>query len=126
MEANGRFVRVNRTGGRPGRCSPPGPEGRRVPPPNASSVRSSRKHAGAEGDDGDAADDGILAPGRIQLQASWEPGRVVVWAAGPGTPLASSDHVTGMLAEAHAPAQGWTRHAPVPVPGVGNADALAI
>ncbi|HEX4493686.1 MAG TPA: DEAD/DEAH box helicase [Acidimicrobiia bacterium] len=79
-----------------------------------------------DGDDDEEDDEDVVAPGRVQLQASWEPGRVVAWAAGPGTPLASGDHVTGMLAEAHAPAQGWTRHAPVPVPGVGNADALAI
>jgi superfamily II DNA or RNA helicase len=71
-------------------------------------------------------DDEPLAPGTVQLQVSWEPGRVVVWAAGPGTPLASADEVTKMLAAAGAPSAGWARHASVPVPGAGNADALAI
>jgi hypothetical protein len=78
-------------------------------------------------DDADDLDTELLLPGRIQLQVSWEPGRVVAWAAGPGTPLASADEVTAMLAAAGAPSSGWTRHAPVPVPGVaGNADAVAI
>jgi len=77
-------------------------------------------------DDDEDDDDQPLAAGRVQLQASWEPGRVVIWAAGPGTPLAPADDVTRMLKEAGAPSTGWTRHAPVPVPGVGNAEALAI
>ncbi len=72
-----------------------------------------------------------LPPGRVELQVSWEPGRVVVWAAGPGTPLATADEITKMLAAAGAPSTGWTRHASVPVPGLGNAgvanaDAFAI
>jgi superfamily II DNA or RNA helicase len=78
----------------------------------------------ADHDDGD--DDEPVAPGRVQLQVSWEPGRVVAWAAGPGTPVASADEVTTMLAAAGAPSSGWTRHAPVPVPGAANADAFAI
>ncbi|MDQ1534191.1 MAG: hypothetical protein QOF28_1952, partial [Actinomycetota bacterium] len=69
----------------------------------------------------------VLAPGKVQLQVSWEPGRVVAWAAGPATPLAPADAVTAMLAEAGAPSSGWVPHAPVPVPGVsGNADAFGI
>ena len=37
-----------------------------------------------------------------------------------------ADDVTAMLAAAGAPSSGWTRHAPVPLPGAGHADALAI
>jgi superfamily II DNA or RNA helicase len=74
----------------------------------------------------DDFDDEPLTPGRVQLQVSWEPGRVVVWAAGPGTRIAPADEVTTMLVAAGAPSSGWTRHAPVPVPGAANADALAI
>ena len=78
-----------------------------------------------ESDDDDDAE--VLAPGRIQLQASWEPGRVVVWAAGPGTKFATCDEVTAMLAAAGAPSSGWTKHSSVPVPGVaGHAEAFAI
>ena len=74
----------------------------------------------------DDHDDEPLAPGALQLQVSWEPGRVVAWAAGPGTPLAGADEVTAMLAAAGAPSSGWTKHAPVPVPGVASADAFGI
>ena len=84
------------------------------------------ERAAREQDD-DLDDDEVLAPGKVQLQVSWEPGRVVAWAAGPATPLAPADDVTAMLTAAGAPASGWIPHAPVPVPGVsGNAEAFGI
>ena len=84
------------------------------------------ERAAREQDD-DLDDDEVLAPGTVQLQVSWEPGRVVAWAAGPATPLAPADDVTAMLTAAGAPASGWIPHAPVPVPGVsGNAEAFGI
>src|SRR4051794_26068189 len=71
-------------------------------------------------------DDGPLEPGVIELQVCWEPGRVVAWAAGPGTPTADADAVAEMLRAAGAPSAGWVRHAGVPLPGGVTADGLSI
>jgi hypothetical protein len=72
------------------------------------------------------ADDEPVEPGVVQLQVCWEPGRVVAWAAGPGTPTADADEVAEMLAAAGAPASGWVRHGGVPLPGGLSADASSI
>ena len=74
----------------------------------------------------DDDDDEPLEPGVIELQVCWEPGRVVAWAAGPGTPTADADEVTEMLKTAGAPSSGWVRHAGVPLPGGLTADAFSI
>lgn len=57
------------------------------------------------------------APGEIRLQASWSDGRVVMWAAGPGTEPASDEDLGERLAAVEAPAGGWWPHDPVPLPG---------
>ena len=84
-------------------------------------------------DDGEADDDldddeadVELPPGEVQLQVSWEPGRVVAWGAGRGTRAADLDAVTAMLAASGAPSAGWVRHGSLPLPQGGNAPALAI
>ncbi len=74
----------------------------------------------------DDTDTDDLEPGRTQLQASWEPGRVVAWAAGPGAPVADRNEVLAMLAATGAPDSGWTSHPAVPLPGGGTADAVSI
>ena len=74
----------------------------------------------------DDEDDEPVEPGVVQLQVCWEPGRVVAWAAGPGTPTADADEVTEMLAAAGAPSSGWLRHSGVPLPGGLRADASSI
>jgi superfamily II DNA or RNA helicase len=74
----------------------------------------------------DEPDEESLEPGVVQLQACWEPGRVVVWAAGARTPTTPGDDVMAMLADAGAPASGWTPHDAVPLPGGLAADAFAI
>jgi superfamily II DNA or RNA helicase len=71
-------------------------------------------------------DDGDQEPGTVQLQVSWEPGRVVAWAAGRKTPTADIDEVVARLAAAGAPTSGWNPHDPVPVPGGLSAHAVAI
>ena len=53
----------------------------------------------------------------MRLQLSWEPGRVVAWAGGPGCPTANADEVAKFLAAAEAPAAPWTAHQEVNVPG---------
>jgi superfamily II DNA or RNA helicase len=67
-----------------------------------------------------------IVPGVVELQVSWEPGWVVAWAAGPGTPPTDAEEVAARLVSAGAPSSGWANHAPVPVPGGGSAEALAI
>ena len=64
--------------------------------------------------------------GVLELQVSWEPGKVVVWAAGRGVAAATGAELTTMLSAAKAPAEGWTRHGAVPLPGNARADAQAI
>ena len=68
-----------------------------------------------------------LEPGVIELQVSWEPGRVVAWAAGPGTPTAERrrGHRDARRRRARRP-PGGSRHAGVPLPGGAHADAFAI
>ena len=56
-------------------------------------------------------------PGEVRLQASWSDGRVVMWAAGPGTEPAPDEDLGDRLAAVEAPAGGWWPHDPVPLPG---------
>ena len=65
-----------------------------------------------------------VVPGVVRLQLSWEPGRVVAWAGGPGCPTASADEVVAHLAAAEAPAAPWTAHQDVAVPGGEKAAAV--
>jgi len=74
----------------------------------------------------DEDDDEDDEPGAIALQLSWEPGKVVAWAGGHRAPTATADELTTLLAELGAPANGWTRHRAVALPGGGSAEALAI
>ena len=74
----------------------------------------------------DDEDDEPVEPGVVQLQVCWEPGRVVAWAAGPGTPTADADEVMEMLAVAGAPSSGWLRHSGVPLPGGLSAEAFTL
>jgi superfamily II DNA or RNA helicase len=64
--------------------------------------------------------------GSTQLQVSWEPGRVVAWAGGPGAPLGNVKEVRARLAAVGAPDSGWIEHTAVPLSGGKEADALAI
>jgi superfamily II DNA or RNA helicase len=63
--------------------------------------------------------------GPAQLQVSWEPGRVVAWAGGPGAPEGTKD-VRALLKAAGAPESGWTEHAPIALSGGTTTEALAI
>jgi superfamily II DNA or RNA helicase len=93
----------------------------------ASIVRSLTKLGVAVPDGHGAAD--FRAPdvlGEVSLQASWSMGRLVVWAAGPGTEPATGDELGERLLKAGAPTGGWTRHKPVPLPSGAAAPARAI
>ncbi|MGH9263562.1 MAG: DEAD/DEAH box helicase [Acidimicrobiales bacterium] len=75
----------------------------------------------------DALDDRALdGPGEVRLQASWSDGRIVVWAAGPGTDAASDEELGDRLDDVDAPASGWWPHDPVALPGKERAPARAI
>jgi hypothetical protein len=67
-----------------------------------------------------------VAPGVVRLQVSWEPGWVVAWGAGPGTPTADDDELVALLAAADAPTSGWNHHGAVSLPGGAVAHALAL
>ena len=64
-------------------------------------------------------------PGVVRLQLSWEPGRVVAWAGGPGCPAATAEEVAKFLADAEAPAAPWTAHQELAVPGGEKAAAVS-
>src|SRR3954471_13636249 len=64
--------------------------------------------------------------GEVRLQASWSDGKVVVWAAGPGTAGASNDELADRLEAIGGPALGWTVCPSVLLPSGVRADALAI
>lgn len=64
--------------------------------------------------------------GEVRLQASWGGGKVVVWAAGPGTAPATADELSDRLEAIGGPAVGWSQHPAVVLPSGGRAAALAI
>ncbi len=72
-----------------------------------------------------AVEEELQEPGVVQLQVSWEPGRVVAWGGGFRQPSSSADEVVALLEAAGAPASSWVPHASVPVPGSEAADAVA-
>ena len=67
-----------------------------------------------------------VAPGEVELQASWASGRVVVWASGRGATPESHDDVSTRLEAIGGPPLGWQLHPSVELPGGVRADALAI
>ncbi len=79
------------------------------------------------GTNGDEPDPILLeSAGEVRLQASWAAGRLVVWAAGPGTEPASSDELEQRLGDQGVLESGWTNHPPVRLPNGGAAPALAL
>ena len=48
--------------------------------------------------------------GALQVQVSWEPGRVVAWGGGPGHAAVDGDAVMAMLGAAGAPTSAWIHH----------------
>ncbi|MEX0768113.1 MAG: hypothetical protein WD029_06555, partial [Microthrixaceae bacterium] len=68
----------------------------------------------------------LESAGEIRLQASWAAGRLVVWAAGPGTAPANAADLAARLENAGVLASGWTSHPPVRLPSGTAAPALAL
>ncbi|MST33020.1 hypothetical protein GHK86_09850, partial [Acidimicrobiaceae bacterium USS-CC1] len=62
-------------------------------------------------------------PGRLQLQASWADGRVVVWSGGPGVPAGNAEDLERLLGETEGGGIAWERHPSLTLPGGDNSDA---
>ncbi|MDQ6726099.1 MAG: DEAD/DEAH box helicase [Actinomycetota bacterium] len=70
----------------------------------------------------ESKDDRTLdGPGEVRLQASWDDGRLVVWAAGPAAAPAAPDDLAQRLKEVDAPADGWWPHDPIALPSGAGA-----
>ena len=68
----------------------------------------------------------LESAGEVRLQASWAAGRLVVWAAGPGTEPATAEELADRLENAGVRSSGWTSHPPVKLPSGTGAPALSI
>src|SRR4029078_4147604 len=66
----------------------------------------------------------VIEPGVVRLQLSWEPGRVVAWAGGPGCPTATAEEVATFLAPAEGPPAPWTSHHDPALPRGAKAAAV--
>ncbi len=89
--------------------------GERRPPPPGTSPGQPAAHREPD----------VVEPGVVRLQLSWEPGRVVAWAGGPGCPTATAEEVAKLLADGEAPAAPWTAHQELAVPGGDKAAAVS-
>ncbi|MFN8052102.1 MAG: DEAD/DEAH box helicase [Acidimicrobiales bacterium] len=74
----------------------------------------------------DVTDAGLGHPTVALLQLSWEPGKVVAWAAGPTVGAVGAARVAEMLVEAGASATGWVKHPAVRLPDGTAAEAMSI
>lgn len=83
-----------------------------------------RRLTGTHSDDDDPTL--LESVGEVRLQASWAAGRLVVWAAGPGTEPATSEDLERRLSDQGVLESGWTSHPPVRLPNGGAAPALAL
>ena len=68
----------------------------------------------------------LESAGEVRLQASWAAGRLVVWAAGPGTAPATAEELAKRLENAGVLSSGWSTHPPVKLPSGAAAPALAL
>jgi hypothetical protein len=80
----------------------------------------------------DGAPDPLLleSAGQVRLQASWASGRLVVWAAGPGTEPAPAEELERRLRDSFGIFQiqtpEWNPHPPVTLPSGVRAPAIAL
>ena len=89
-------------------------------------LRASLRRLGVDtGDDGGGAEEVDEDAGEAVLQASWDDGEVVVWAANRLAPAAGPDDLRRLIAEAGAGAVGWSDHRGVPLPAGDKATAVA-
>lgn len=98
---------------------------RRPAPPGTAPPERKRNQGQGQGQGQNHREPETIEPGVVRLQLSWEPGRVVAWAGGPGCATATADEVAKFLADAEAPAAPWTSHQDVGVPGGDKAAAVS-
>ena len=70
----------------------------------------------SDGDGTASAEELAEVMGRVQLQASWSDGQVVVWAGGRGTTSTTNDDLADLLEAVGEPAVGWSLHPDVLLP----------
>ena len=109
-----RAVRAGARAGRRGLRGRPGP----APRPRGAALD--------HGDGTASAEELAEVMGRVQLQASWSAGQVVVWAGGRGTTSTTNDDLADLLEAVGGPAVGWSLHPDVLLPSGARAEALAI
>ena len=80
--------------------------------------------SGPDRGDDDDDDDDVDEPGVLALQASWDAGDVVVWAAARSVPAAGADEVHRLVAEAGGATVEWSLHRGVPLPTGEKAAAV--
>ncbi len=90
-------------------------EGRPEPP--------ARQPSRSDGDRRPASEP--LPPAPPALQASWQDGHIVLWAASHSTPRPAVEERDRLLDEAGAGSMAWEHHPGVPVPGGGRAAAVS-
>ncbi|MEZ5320864.1 MAG: DEAD/DEAH box helicase [Microthrixaceae bacterium] len=76
--------------------------------------------------DMDVTDAGLGHPAVPLIQLSWEPGKVVAWAAGPTVGATDAERLTEMLGAAGANPSTWSRHSAVRLPDGVSAPALVV
>ena len=63
--------------------------------------------------------------GRLELQLSWVPGRIIAWAAGPGRPAESAPDLLRRLRDTGAGTVDWSPHRPVKIGGGARAETVS-
>ena len=63
--------------------------------------------------------------GRLELQLSWVPGRIIAWAAGPNRSAEAAPDVLQRLRDAGAGTVDWSHHRPVKISGGGRAETVS-
>ena len=63
--------------------------------------------------------------GRLELQLSWVPGRIIAWAAGPGRSAESAPDVLRRLRDTGAGTVDWSQHRPVKIGGGTRAETVS-
>jgi hypothetical protein len=90
-------------------------------------AEAERRSAPERSGEGRPADDdrSRLPPSPPALQASWQDGRIVLWAGSASVPRPPAEERDRLMAEAGAGSISWEPHSGVPVPGGGRAAAVS-
>ncbi|MCU1343834.1 MAG: Helicase, family, partial [Acidimicrobiia bacterium] len=106
------------------RPEPPPPPPVRTPPPAPAVQREANRESTRE-PIREINEAEIAGAGVRRLQLTWEPGRVVAWAGGPGIEAGPLAEVQELLAATGAPRSAWVEHPSVRLPRGERAEAVA-